>query len=174
MDTMSAELLIGQLAALHETYSHEQQFARDYSNAGPLDGAALPVPVGLLQAAVAARDGRTSVELDAVRGLLRLLWQAYDAGGHSVGRSWEARVVEAVMMLVGPPSARTAALLEGDAPGLLRQCEERAYELSRISRDSEEWAVNAARYQAAHERRQSLPPNPAQPPEKGATKRCSF
>lgn len=164
MDTMSAELLIGQLAALQETYSHEQQFARDYRNHGPLDGTAVPVPVGLLEAAVAARDGRTSVELDAVRGLLRLLWQAYDAGGHSVGRSWEARVVEAAMMLVGPPSARTATLLEGDAPSLLRQCEARAYELSRISRDSEEWAACAASYQAAHERRQALSSTPARPP----------
>lgn len=159
---MSAELLIGQLAALHGTYSHEQALARDYSNSGPFDGTAVPVPVGLLEAAVAAQNGRTSVELDAVRGLLRLLWQAYDAGGHSVGRSWEARIVEAAMMLVGPPAAGTAALLEGNAPGLLRQCEERAYELSHISRDSEEWAASAARYQAAHERRQALSPNPAQ------------
>ncbi|KWU19125.1 hypothetical protein [Burkholderia cenocepacia] len=155
MDHMSADLLISQLAALHGTYAHEQKLATEYGNAGPLDGAAVPVPTELLEAAVAAREDRTSRQLDAVRALLRILWQGYDAGGHSVGRSFEARVVETAMMLVGPPSSHIPDV-STNAVEIVRQCEARAYALSQIERDSSEWASASERFRASYDHRQSL------------------
>ena len=155
MHRMTADLLIAQLAQLHATYAHEQTFAAHYGQPGPLDGDAVPVPSELLEAAVAAKEDRTSPELDAVRALLRILWQAYDAGGHSIGRSFEARVVETAMMLMGPPSSRIPDV-SVSAPDILRQCEERAYRLSQVSHDSQEWAAASEIYRAAFERRQHV------------------
>ena len=41
-------------------------------------------------------------ERERARTLLTLLWQKYDAGGISMGRSYEAVVLEAAMELLGP------------------------------------------------------------------------
>jgi len=43
-------------------------------------------------------------ELERSKTLLTFLWQKYDAGGISMGRSYEAVVLEAVMELLGPSS----------------------------------------------------------------------
>lgn len=42
------------------------------------------------------------------RTLLTLLWRKYDAGGISMGRSYEAVLLEAAMDLLGPPDRRCA------------------------------------------------------------------
>lgn len=43
-------------------------------------------------------------EIERVKTLLVMLWQKYDAGGISMGRSWEAVVLEAAIELIGPPT----------------------------------------------------------------------
>lgn len=149
-DLMSADLLAGQLAELHGTYAHLQMLDGHDGN-GPLDQVALPIPVALLEAAVVIKCGRVSKELDAVRLLLRLLWQAYDAGGTSVGRSFEARIVEAAMMLVGSPQSSIDVSTRG--MDLLKRCEDRAYEITRVAQNGDEWDAAVIKFRAAHERR---------------------
>jgi hypothetical protein len=151
-DLMSADLLAGQLAELYGTYSHLQMLCGRDGN-GPLDHEALPIPVSLLESAVEIKKGRVSKELDAVRLLLRLLWQAYDAGGTSVGRSFEARVVEATMMLIGSPQSSIDVSTQG--MDLLKRCEERAYEISRVAQNGDEWDAAVRNFRAAHERRRA-------------------
>jgi hypothetical protein len=150
VDLMSADLLAGQLAELYGTYSHLQMLEGRDGN-GPLDHEALPIPVALLEAAVEIKRGRVSKELDAVRLLLRMLWQAYDAGGTSVGRSFEARVVETAMMLMGAPQAPVDVSRQGI--DLLKRCEDRAYDITRVALNGDEWDAAVLKFRAAHERR---------------------
>ncbi|HIH2744902.1 TPA: hypothetical protein ACYLN4_000568 [Burkholderia lata] len=150
---MSVDMLVSQLSALHETYAHLQRLEGGDGN-GPLDKEALPVPVALLEGAVDIRQGRVSKELDAVRLLLRLLWQGYDAGGTSCGRSFDARIVEAAMMLLGQPVAPVD--VSRDGMQLIQQCEDRAYELTRVAQNGDEWDAAVRDFHAAHERRGEL------------------
>ena len=52
------------------------------------------------------------------RTLLTLLWRKYDAGGISMGRSYDAVLLEAAMDLLGPPDeadvSRLDAMQSGD------------------------------------------------------------
>lgn len=153
MDSMSLDLLVSQLSALHETYAHLQRLEGD-DGKGPLDKEALPVPVAILEGATEIRLGRVSKELDAVRLLLRLLWQGYDAGGTSCGRSFDARIVEAAMMLLGQPVA--AVDVSRNGMQLVQQCEDRAYELTRVAQNGDEWDAAVRDFRAAHERREEL------------------
>lgn len=153
MDAMSVDMLVSQLSALHETYAHLQRLEGGSGN-GPLDKEALPVPVALLEGAVDIQKGRVSKELDAVRLLLRLLWQGYDAGGTSCGRSFDARIVEAAMMLLGQPVATVD--VSRDGMQLVQQCEDRAYELTRVAQNGDEWNAAVRDFRAAHERREEL------------------
>lgn len=152
-DAMNADLLAGQLAALYETYKHESRMTAGYGHPGPLSFEALPVPVALLEASVAVKENRVSRELDAVRLLLRMLWQMYDAGGISSGRSLQARIVEATMMLVGPPTSGFASVGDGQVMQVLKQCEDHAYEISRVARNGDEWDAASKRFRAACEQR---------------------
>jgi hypothetical protein len=153
MDKMSVDMLIAQLAETYSRYEREQEFSAQCGHKGPLDEEMLPVPVALLRAAAAARGDGTSEELDAVRALLRQLWQLYDSGGHSMGRSVQARIVEVAMQLVGHPSVGAAALNQYE---LLHQCEERAYQLSLTARTPEEWQASGEAFRAAYEHRQKM------------------
>jgi len=51
---------------------------------------------------------------DAVRArtLLTLLWRRYDAGGISMGRSYDAVLLEAAMDLLGPPDTNDVSKLD--------------------------------------------------------------
>jgi hypothetical protein len=155
-DPMNADLLAGQLAGLYETYKHESRMTAGYGHAGPLAFDALPVPVALLEAAVAVKENRASKELDAVRLLLRMLWQMYDAGGISSGRSVQARIVEATMMLVGPPTSGFASVGDAQVMHVLKQCEDHAYELTCVARSGDEWEAASARFRAACEQRDKV------------------
>lgn len=42
--------------------------------------------------------------LQLARECLRLVWQTFDAGGHSMGRSWESTLLEAAMEFIEPTS----------------------------------------------------------------------
>lgn len=152
-DKMSVDLLISQLAELHQHYAHLQMLD-GHNGSGPLDKEALPVPVIVLERAADIRLGRISKELDAVRLLLRLLWQGYDAGGTSVGRSFDARIVEAAMMLLGQPVARFDVSRGGME--LVKHCEDRAYEITHIAQNGAEWDAAVQDFRAAHVRRQEL------------------
>ena len=56
------------------------------------------------------------------RTLLTLLWRKYDAGGISMGRSYEAVILEAAMDLLGPPDTKDVQRLESmDAGELLNE-----------------------------------------------------
>ena len=51
------------------------------------------------------------------RTLLTLLWRKYDAGGVSMGRSYEAVLLEAAMDLLGPPDKSDVAKLDAMQSG---------------------------------------------------------
>lgn len=56
------------------------------------------------------------------RTLLTLLWRKYDTGGISMGRSYEAVLLEAAMDLLGPPDTDDVRRLETmDAGELLNE-----------------------------------------------------
>ena len=46
------------------------------------------------------------------RTLLTLLWRKYDAGGISMGRSYESVLLEAAMDLLGPPDVEDVRRLD--------------------------------------------------------------
>ncbi|MFP3637888.1 hypothetical protein [Paraburkholderia sp. SIMBA_054] len=152
-DRMSADLLISQLAELHHHYEHLQMLDGQNGD-GPLDKEALPVPAIVLERAADIRSGRISKELDAVRLLLRLLWQGYDAGGTSCGRSFDARIVEAAIMLLGQPVAQFDVSRGGME--LVQHCEDRAYEITRVAQIGEQWDAAVRRFRDAQERRHEI------------------
>lgn len=153
MDIKSVDVLISQLADLYAAYRHEGEMSAGYGHPGPLEHEALPTPVALLEAAVAVKAGRPSREMDAVRVLLRILWQMYDAGGTSMGRSVQARIVEVAMILAGPASSGFAAIEPPLFPEVIRQCEEHAYEVTRVARNGDAWDEATARFRAAVDHR---------------------
>ncbi len=51
------------------------------------------------------------------RTLLTLLWRKYDAGGVSMGRSYEAVLLEAAMDLLGPPDVDDVRRLDSMVAG---------------------------------------------------------
>lgn len=55
------------------------------------------------------------------RTLLAALWQKYDAGGTSMGRSHEAVLLEAAIALLGSPDGEEMRRLDSDYGGLVDQ-----------------------------------------------------
>jgi len=83
-----------------------------------------------------------------------MLWQSYDAGGVSVGRSYQARIVEAAMMLVGAPSSQADVSVRG--MDILKQCEDRAYDITRIAQNGDEWDQAVGEFHAVYEQRRRV------------------
>lgn len=54
------------------------------------------------------------------RSLLRVIWQGYDAAGHSCGRSRTCAYLELAMGLIGSPDPEESALVDqGNLPALV-------------------------------------------------------
>lgn len=66
----------------------------------------------------------TSERVDLARCLLILLWQAYDAAGHSHGRSLAATILENVMNLLGQPREEARSSIEGNLAKLIDKARE--------------------------------------------------
>ena len=63
------------------------------------------------------------------RTFLRIIWQIYDVGGHSMGRSEESMLLEMAMRLMGPPDPLESEMvdnLRGDE--LLREARDWIHE----------------------------------------------
>lgn len=66
----------------------------------------------------------TRERVDLARCLLILLWQAYDAAGHSHGRSLAATILENVMNLLGQPRDDARSSIEGNLAKLIGRARE--------------------------------------------------
>ena len=71
-------------------------------------------------------------DLELARGLLRKLWQSYDTGGQSHGRSRDAALLEAAMDLMGPATGAACRWGDRDETGMLKFAQDRARDIRRF------------------------------------------
>lgn len=93
-------------------------------------------------------------EWQVARECLRLVWQVFDHGGHSMGRSFESLMLETAMDLI-PPDHRFSKLADTDREAFME-----------IARE--------ARYQANRRRRLAHESEQAEQNRKRASRRCAY
>ena len=63
-------------------------------------------------------------DIKKARTLLRLLWQHFDAGGESCGRSFDADILETAMEYLGESDSEQDKFCDDDAFEYLHKCKE--------------------------------------------------
>ena len=86
-------------------------------------------------------------DMEVARALMRLLYQQYDAGGISMGRSFRSGVLETAMGLVGQTPRELAELSDDQPREFLLACMDLESERrrERIKKDDEEMFAREAR-----------------------------